>query len=105
MEIAIILLVIALVTMVVLFVRERLARMDERRAFAAQRKELRGWLTERLTKAEADSQRWAAMAESYKAGWNDCVAASKAADEAEAEALAAKAKAKAEAKATRLTMK
>lgn len=105
MEIAIILLVIALVTMVVLFVRERWARMDEREAFVAQRKELRKWLAERPTRAEADAQRWASCHHAYKAGWNDAVQAAVEADEAEAQALAAKAAAKAKAKAERLTMK
>lgn len=88
MEIAIILLIIALVAVVVLFVRERWARMDERRQFSKERKELRAWLSERPTKAEADSQRWAAMAESYKAGWNDALTKVKAVEAAKARALA-----------------
>lgn len=102
-------LMIALVGMGILFVRERLAREEEVKKLTAQRKELRGWLAERPTRAEADAQRWAAMHGAYRAGWNDAVAAAVEADEAEAQALAAavvtKAKAKAEAKATRLTMK
>lgn len=101
----IVVLVLALVGMTALFVRERWAREDERKAFVAQRKELRGWLAERPTRAEADAQRWAAMHQAYRAGWNDALLAAKAEAEAEAEAEAAKAKAKAEAKATRLTMK
>lgn len=105
MEIAIILLIIALVAVVVLFIRERWAREDEQRQFIKDRKELRAWLAERPTKAEVDSQRWAAMHQAYRAGWNDALLAAKAAEEAEAQALAAKAAAKAKAKAERLTMK
>lgn len=102
-------LMIALVGMGILFVRERWAREDERKAFVAQRKELRGWLAERPTRAEADAHRWAACHAAYKAGWNDALAAEAEAEVAEAEERAAavvtKAKAKAEAKAERLTMK
>lgn len=98
-------LMIALVGMGILFVRERWAREDEQRQFSAQRRELRKWLSERPTRAEADAQRWAACHTAYKAGWNDALDASKAAEEAEAQALAAKAAAKAKAKADRLTMK
>lgn len=103
--IVIVLLVVAFIGMTALFVRERWAREDEQRQFSAQRKELRGWLAERPTKAEADAHRWAACHAAYKAGWNDALDASKAAEEAEAQALAAKAAAKAKAKADRLTMK
>lgn len=101
----IVVLVLALVGMTALFVRERWAREDEQRQFSAQRKELRGWLNQRITRDEADAQRWASCHAAYKAGWNDAVQAAVEADEAEAQALAAKAKAKAAAKADRLTMK
>lgn len=105
MEFVVVFLVVALIAMTILFVRERWAREDEQQQFAAQRKELRAWLAERPTKAEADSQRWTACHAAYKAGWNDALLAAKAAEEAEAQTLAAKAAAKAKAKAERLTMK
>jgi hypothetical protein len=99
------LLSLMLVGMTVLFVRERLARMAELHQFAKDRRELRKWVSERPTKQEADRERWVSMGAAYKAGWNDAVAAAKAADEAEAKAVATAAKVKAKAKADRLTMK
>lgn len=98
MEIAIILLVIALVGMVVLFIRERWAREDERKAFVAQRKELRAMVNTMIGKEAAALDRWKSMYSAYKAGWNDAVMAMAEADVAEA-------KAKAKAKINRHTMK
>lgn len=88
MEAFVILLALALIAVTVLFVRERLARMDERRQFSKERAELRAWLAERPTKAEADSQRWTACHAAYKAGWNDALTKVKAVEAAKAKALA-----------------
>lgn len=105
MEAIVIVLAALVVVLTILFVRERLARLQEQQQFSKERKELRGWISQRLTKQEADTQRWAAMHEAYRAGWNDAVMASARQDEADAAAIAAKAKAKAKAKASQLTMK